>query len=591
VATSREPLRIGGEAIYRVPPLSLPKPGHDGLTAAQSSDAVALFADRAAAQGTGLVVDEETTPLVVSICRRLDGLPLAIELAAARLSSLSLGNLHDRLDQRFGLLTGGDRTAPARQQTLQAAIGWSYALLTGAEQSLLRRLAVFAGSFDLDAAEAVGGVGGISAADVAGLLGSLVDKSLVVAEPRDGGVRYRLLETIRQFAAERLAEAGEEQAAAVAAHCAHYLSVAETAAPHLTGPDQGAWFTRLDADQANLRRAAERAAGRPGGTAQVLRFGVALERYWGLRRRDDETVLLAGVLRRPDAAADPALFAAALVAATYRTGNMSDLPTILQLAQQADLVARSLGDNRLLARACAALCFAYGGVAEWERAWQLGEESVARARELGDDVLLGESLGAYASNVRPEETGPLFAEALACTERTGDLGTAATIHNNAGFLALSVGDIPGARAHLEAAIRAAEALGFPHLIALGNLAEVLRAEHDLDGARSALEDVVRRSRRTGDKYALAGAILGLGCLAADLGDWHRAAMLYGAEHTLVDQIGYRWNPFDARRRQESLDQARAAIGDKQVQQAYARGKALSFDQAIDLALGESLSAT
>jgi len=423
------------------------------------------------------------------------------------------------------------------------------------------------------------------------LLGSLVDKSLVVAEPRDGGVRYRLLETIRQFAAERLAEAGEEQAAAVAAHCAHYLSVAETAAPHLTGPDQGAWFTRLDADQANLRRAAERAAGRPGGTAQVLRFGVALERYWGLRRRDDETVLLAGVLRRPDAAADPALFAAALVAATYRTGNMSDLPTILQLAQQADLVARSLGDNRLLARACAALCFAYGGVAEWERAWQLGEESVARARELGDDVLLGESLGAYASNVRPEETGPLFAEALACTERTGDLGTAATIHNNAGFLALSVGDIPGARAHLEAAIRAAEALGFPHLIALGNLAEVLRAEHDLDGARSALEDVVRRSRRTGDKYALAGAILGLGCLAADLGDWHRAAMLYGAEHTLVDQIGYRWNPFDARRRQESLDQARAAIGDKQVQQAYARGKALSFDQAIDLALGESLSAT
>ena len=216
---------------------------------------------------------------------------------------------------------------------------------------------------------------------------------------------------------------------------------------------------------------------------------------------------------------------------------------------------------------------------------------MARARELGDDVLLGESLGAYASNVRPEETGPLFAEALACTERTGDLGTAATIHNNAGFLALSVGDIPGARAHLEAAIRAAEALGFPHLIALGNLAEVLRAEHDLDGARSALEDVVRRSRRTGDKYALAGAILGLGCLAADLGDWHRAAMLYGAEHTLVDQIGYRWNPFDARRRQESLDQARAAIGDKQVQQAYARGKALSFDQAIDLALGESLSAT
>jgi hypothetical protein len=154
-----------------------------------------------------------------------------------------------------------------------------------------------------------------------------------------------------------------------------------------------------------------------------------------------------------------------------------------------------------------------------------------------------------------------------------------------------VGDIPAARAHLEAAIRAAEALGFPNLIALANLAEVLRAEHDLDGARSGFEDVVRMARRTGDKYALSGAILGLACLAADLGDWHRAAVLYGAEHALVDQIGYRWNPFDARRRQESLDQARAALGDQELQQAYTRGKALSFDQAIDLALRESPLAT
>jgi len=591
VATSREPLRIGGEAIYRVPPLSLPKPGHDGLTAAQSSDAVALFADRAAAQGTGLVVDEETTPLVVSICRRLDGLPLAIELAAARLSSLSLGNLHDRLDQRFGLLTGGDRTAPARQQTLQAAIGWSYALLTGAEQVLLRRLAVFAGSFDLDAAEAVGGAGGIHAADVAGLLGSLVDKSLVVAEPAGPALRYRLLETIRQFAADRLTESGHDETDAVtAAHCAHYLSVAEAAAPRLTGPGQGRWLARLDADQANLRRAAEHAASRPGGTAQVLRFSVALERYWAVRDRDGEAALLVGVLRRPEAAADPALFAEALVVAAELT-QVTDLPTSLRLAQQAHQVASALGDNRLLVMACRQLSSAYGTAAEWELAWQLGQESVERARTLGDDVLLGESLAAYASAARTDECWPLFAEAIACAERTGDLGTAATIHNNAGFIALVLGDIPAARAHLEAAIRAAEVLGFPHLYALANLAEVLRAEHDLEGARSGFEDVVRGSRRTGDKYGLSGAFLGLGCLAADLGDWHRAAVLYGAEHALMDQVGAPWDPFDARRRQESLDQARAALGDQQLQRAYTRGKALSFDQAIDLAIGKSLPAT
>ena len=255
VATSREPLGIGGEAIYRVPPLSLPGPGDSGSSAAGSSDAVALFVDRARAQGAGLVVNDETIPLVVSICRLLDGLPLAIELAAARLPSLSLSGLADRLDQRFRLLTGGSRAALTLQQTLRATIDRSYSLLHSAERLLLRRLSVFAETFDLDAAEAVCGFGDIEALDITDLLGSLVDKSLVVAEPAGSALRYRLLETIRQFAAERLAEVGDDQAAAVeAAHCAHYLSVAETAAPHLTGPGQGKWLTRLDANQANLRR-------------------------------------------------------------------------------------------------------------------------------------------------------------------------------------------------------------------------------------------------------------------------------------------------------------------------------------------------
>ncbi len=226
---------------------------------------MALFADRARANGVALAVDEQAGPVVVSVCRRLDGMPLAIELAAARLRSMSLAELHDRLDQRFRLLTGGSRTALGRQQTLRATVDWSYSLLTGAEQVLLGRLSVFAGGFDLDAAEAVCGSGDLEVLDVAGLLGSLVDKSLVVAEPAGAGLRYRLLETIRLFAAERLAETGDGEAAAVAAaHCAHFLAVAEAAAAHLTGPEQGSWLARLDADQGNLRRAAEHAAGRPG---------------------------------------------------------------------------------------------------------------------------------------------------------------------------------------------------------------------------------------------------------------------------------------------------------------------------------------
>ena len=168
LATSREPLGIGGETIYRVPSLSLPGPGEAGPPAPGSCDAVALFADRARASGVALSVEEQAGPLVVSVCRRLDGMPLAIELAAARLRSMSLAELHDRLDQRFRLLTGGSRTALERQQTLRATVGWSYSLLAGAEQVLLGRLSVFAGGFGLDAAEAVCGSGGLDVLEVAG---------------------------------------------------------------------------------------------------------------------------------------------------------------------------------------------------------------------------------------------------------------------------------------------------------------------------------------------------------------------------------------------------------------------------------------
>ena len=211
MATSREALGIGGEAIYRVPSMSLP-PADNPIATPDASDAVALFLDRSRAQGVDLPPGEDTSPLVASICRRLDGMPLAIELAAARLRSLSLTDLNERLDQRFRLLTGGSRSVLPRQQTLRATVDWSYSLLSPPERHLLRRLTVFAEGFDLDAAEAVSAFGEIDIFEITDLLGSLVDKNLVVAEPERATLRYRLLETIRQFAAERLVESGEEAA-------------------------------------------------------------------------------------------------------------------------------------------------------------------------------------------------------------------------------------------------------------------------------------------------------------------------------------------------------------------------------------------
>jgi predicted ATPase/class 3 adenylate cyclase len=593
MATSREPLGIGGETIYRVPPLSLAGPGDSDPAAAESSDAVALFVDRARAQGAGLPVDEQTAPLVVSICARLDGLPLAIELAAARLRSLSLSGLHDRLDQRFRLLTGGSRTALERQQTLLATVEWSHSLLNGAEQVLLGRLSVFAEGFDMDAAEAVCGFGDIEVFDVADLLGSLVDKSLVVAEPAGPALRYRLLETIRQFAAERLAEVGEDEAAALAAaHCAHYLSVAETATPHLTGPRQGSWFARLDADQANLRRAAGHAADAPDGTAQVLRFGAALRRYWQARHRDAEALaLLVPALDRPEARADPELFGAALVTATFAARRV-DTAMARQLGEQAVKLARQLHEDWLLIESLAALSAAWFHAGEPERGLPPAREAVGRARRLGDDVLLGVSLLNYllVGLMDPAHARTLFAEAIACTERSGDLLMNFNLHNNAGVLALCAGDIPAARAHLEQAAQAQQAIGPGSYHVASNLGWVLRQDGDPDGARSSFGAALRMSRRTGDRPGIAYASLGLACLAADTGDWHRAAVLHGVAQAFLDPTGQPWEELEAGYRRDSLDQVRAHLGQDQFERAYTRGMALSPDQAFDLAPGNALPA-
>ena len=590
LATSREPLGIGGETIYRVPPLSLPGPGEAGPAAAGSSDAVALFLERARAQGAAVSLDEQAAPLLVSICRRLDGLPLAIELAAARLRSMSLRSLHDRLDQRFGLLTGGSRTALERQQTLRAAVEWSYLLLNAAEQLVLGRLSVFAEGFDLDAAEAVCGFGDIEPFDVAGLLGSLVDKSLVVAEAAGPALRYRLLETIRQFAAGKLAQAGLDQAAAVqAAHCAHFLSVAEAAAPHLTGPGQGSWLARLDADQANLRRAAAHAAGKVDGTARVLRFGAALKRYWRSWTQEEEALaLLLPVLDRPEARADPELFGTALLTAA-RAARWVDIATALRLGEQAVQLARQLGADRLLIESLAALSTACYLAGQEERELPLAQEAVQRARQLGDDVLLAESLSAYLTGdvpIGPAHLRALFTEAIAATQRSGDHRLACILTGNAGVHALLAGDIPAARAYLEQAAEAVRAIGDEDSLPPINMGWVLRQDHDPDGARASFQAALRVSRRTGHRFFIANASLGLACLAADDRDWHRAATLHGVAQAALERAGQRWQELEARYRRDSLDQVRARLGQEQSDRDYATGMALSSDEALDLASGK-----
>jgi predicted ATPase/class 3 adenylate cyclase len=589
VATSREPLGIGGETIYRVPSLSLPGPGEAGVMTPESSDAVALLLDRAKEQGVELSADQQTGPLIALICRQLDGMPLAIELAAARLRSLSLGDLRDRLDQRFHLLTGGSRTASPRQQTLEATVDWSYSLLTAAERQLLRRLSVFAEGFDLAASEAVCGFGDIEVFEVTELLGSLVDKSLVLAEQAGRKVRYRLLETIRQFAEERLTEAdGDDAVRAAAAHSEYFLSVAERAAPHLTGPDQGTWFRRLDADQANLRRAVRHAAHDPGGTARVLRFAVALQRYW-MAREDEEQArgLLLPVLERTEARADPRLFAAATITAMHALAS-NDRAAARRLGELTVELARQLDDDPLLVDSLSHLCGNFYFSGEPEKGLPLGEEAVERARRLGDDVLLAGALMKYLlaiDLIDPVRSDQLFAEAIACTERSGDRLVTYSLHNNLGVHALRVGDIPAARAHLEQAAAIMPEIGEKSHHVTGNLGWVLRQENDADGARAKFEAALRMSLRNGERSGIAYASLGLACVAADGGDWHRAAEVHGAAQAFLDRSGEPWQEPEARYRRDSLDKLRAHLGREQLDRGYGAGNALGFDDALDLVLG------
>jgi tetratricopeptide (TPR) repeat protein len=412
----------------------------------------------------------------------------------------------------------------------------------------------------------------------------------VTAEPAGPTLRYRLLETIRQYAAGQLTRVGGDQAAAVAAaHCAHYLSVAETAAPHLTGPDQGSWLARLDADQANLCRAAQHAAGDPDGTAQVLRLGVALRRYWRARRsRGGEPLeLLQQVLDRPEARADPELFTAALLTAAVAV-HYADGAAARRFGEQAAELARQLGIDRLLIESLAALSGFYFLAGEPERGFSPGREAVERARQFGDDVLLGESLMRYLLGdaiIDPAEARPLFAEAIAATRRSGDHLTAYFLTENAGADALFAGDIPAARAHLEQAAQEMQRIGDENPLASINMGWVLRQEGNPDGARASFQQTLRMSRRTGERFGVAYATLGLACLAADTGDWHRAAALHGAAQAFLDRTGLPWQELEARYRQASLEHVRAHLDHEHFEGAFATGMAASPNQAFDLAVG------
>ncbi len=277
LTTSREALGIPGEVTWRVPSLSLPDPTQPTrLETVAQCEAVRLFTDRATSHRPGFALTNQNALAVAQLCSRLDGMPLAIELAAAVVGVLSPQEILDRLEDRFRLLTGGSRTAMARQRTLQATVDWSYGLLAEREKILFRRLGVFAGTFGLKSAEAVCASDGLQAQDILPLLSRLVEESLVVAEPTSGGARYRLLDTVRQYAQDRLIESNEARPT-YRRHAAYFLALAETSAAQLKGPQRPLWLEHLEAEHDNMRTALKWSAEDPDTR---LRLGAALAPFW-----------------------------------------------------------------------------------------------------------------------------------------------------------------------------------------------------------------------------------------------------------------------------------------------------------------------
>ena len=350
LATSRQALGVGGETTWRVPSLSLPADKTAGATdEGSTSEAVELFCDRAALVRPGFRLGEDNSLAVEAICRRLDGIPLAIELAAARTNTFTPAQIASRLDDRFGLLTGGVRTALPRQQTLQASVDGGYELLSEPEQLGLTRLSVFVGGFDMDAAESVVGLSPLAPARVADLVGLLVSKSLVLVDDAQPAARYRLLETVRDYAETKL-RAGDGQAAVRDGHLAHFQRFAEEAEGRLFGADQAQCTARLEADDGNIRAALEWAAA-GGDVAAGLRMVGNLHFHWWVTGRYRQGCGHARALLAAAGEVDPALHCGALIALGGLIAAADDIRAAIPPLQEGLALARAAGDRKSTARA------------------------------------------------------------------------------------------------------------------------------------------------------------------------------------------------------------------------------------------------
>ncbi len=594
LATSREPLGIAGEAGYRVPSLSIPDP-HQPLRPETINQyaAVRLFVERAVFYRPGFAVSAANATALAELCRRLDGIPLALELAAARVRVLSVEQIAARLDDRFRLLTGGARTALLHHQTLRAAIDWSHDLLTDDERILFRRLSVFVGGFTLDAAEGVCADNAIGQTQILDLLTHLVDKSLIVVDAgSDVEARYRLLETVRQYALDRLVESGEA-AAVRTRHRDVFLALAERAEPLLQGPDQKIWLDRVEVELDNLRAALEWCRIDPDGIEAGLRLAGALwwfcevRGYWTEARQ-----WLKDTLSRGEPSASAARIKA-LNAAAGLALRQGDRKETAALAEQALVLSRQSGDKRGAASCLVILGIHACSLENYKQAEALGGEGLNLSQEVGDNW--GSAWATMTLGLVAREQGDLD-KATALLEQSlvqiralrHGWGTAMTL-TNLGMISRDRGEFQRATALLEEALAIFAQLGDKGYTAytrlnLGVLASGL-GEHGRAEAHYKACLAIRRELQ--EKRGIATCLAALGCCAAGLGEFTRAAVLFGAAEALRDATGASLPPYLRGEYERRVAITTRELGESAFQTGWSDGRKMPPDQAIDFALAES----
>jgi predicted ATPase/tRNA A-37 threonylcarbamoyl transferase component Bud32 len=589
LVTSRGALRLRGEHEYKVPPLSLPR--HGDLEAALESPAVQLFADRARAVRPDFEVTAANADAVAEICAGLDGLPLAIELAAAWMKLLTPDEVLARFEHRLELLTGGDRDRPSRHQTLRGAIDWSYELLDEETRVLLSRLAVFSDGWTLPAAEDVAADGQDQLRLLEGL-SSLADASLVRrSDTAAGATRFAMLQTVQEYALYRLIERGEVEDVR-RRHAVHYADLAEEAEPALLGPNQDVWLARLDDENANLR-AAMRWSLESGDLALGFRIAGALPRLWSIRGHMSEgRAWLELALAHPGAGALPeTVRAKALFASGYAALGQGDFGAAVRGFEEAVALYRTSGDEGGVARCLAQLGWLATTRGERDRATSLSEESLELARRLGDkhtaSVALSNLAEVAAADANYGEAQRLFEEALELRRAVGDRRNVANALLNLGRTEQARGDSDLAAAALHEGLALARELEdtWSISVALSALAQAALERGDTQQAHTLLAEALGIARQRGDRRLIASCLQTAAAVAAANGEPTRAAQIEGAADALRQAIGASLSPAERAVSQVSLEPVRAAHDDASLERERTVGRRLDLDQAISLALG------